>query len=75
MLALDKAEGINIGSVMIDSHARQVMRWLAEDMMDRSGFERYKCNYDGGDIRLDHYLDIPRGQTSSGPSPPVVFKS
>ena len=90
MLALDKAEGINIGSVRIDEQVRDViehklralriranddLRWLAEDMMDYSGFERYKCNFDGGDIPIDHYLKIPEGPNSGMPERRVILES
>jgi hypothetical protein len=71
--ALDKAEGVNIGSVLIDTAAKRFISrklqamgiqtdtdplWVAEEMMDDSGFEIFKCNYDGH-REMDHHMDVP----------------
>jgi hypothetical protein len=72
--ALDKAEGVNIGSVLIDTAAKRIISrrlqamgiqtdtdllWMAEEMMDDSGFEIFKCNYDGRDMYMDQHMDVP----------------
>src|SRR5436853_6723287 len=73
--ALNKAEGVNVGSTLIDGHARnvikdrlralningdeQVLHWMAEDMMEGSDFEIFKCAFDGNEMQMDLHIPVP----------------
>lgn len=73
--ALDKAEGINVGSTQIDGHVKELVKaqlkqrrvqcnddevhWLAEDMMKSCAFEEIKCGFDGTQLQMDTHMAIP----------------
>jgi hypothetical protein len=72
---LTKAEGINVGSMLIDFEVRQKIAknlsargaigteeelvWIAGDMMDDCGFEALKCAFNGEWSPDDIHLRIP----------------
>lgn len=72
--ALDKAEGINVGSVLIDAKVKLLIKkrlrergvpcdndelhWAAEDMMASNNFEQVKRAFNGTQM-LDTYMNIP----------------
>lgn len=74
MRSLDKAEGINIGSVLIDTEVRNIvekrlaalhirtelgLKWLAEKMMDDSDFALFKSDFGNSDSFMKFYMDVP----------------
>lgn len=74
MQSLDKAEGINIGSVMIDTEVRNIvekrlralhirsepgLKWLAEKIMEDSGFDLFKSDFGNSDGNMNFYMDVP----------------
>ena len=92
--ALNKAEGVNVGSALIDGHARRVVKdrlralrvnededglyWMAEDMMENSNFEIFKCAFDGNEMQLDLYLEVPGipvDRTTGGRGQQVIIKA
>jgi hypothetical protein len=92
--ALNKAEGINVGSALIDGHARRIIKdrlralsvngdeealhWMAEDMMEGSDFEIFKCAFDGNEIQMDLYIPVPGipvGGTTRGRGEQVIIKA
>lgn len=92
--ALNKAEGINVGSALIDGHARNIIKdrlrvlnvnggeealyWMAEDMMEGSDFEIFKCAFDGNDMQMDFSMPVPgmsAGGTARGRGEQVVIRA
>jgi hypothetical protein len=89
--ALNKAEGVNVGSTLIDGHARNVIKdrlralnvsrneealhWMAEDMMEGSDFEIFKCAFDGNETQMDLYIPVPVDGTTRGRGEQVVIKA
>jgi hypothetical protein len=92
--ARNKAEGVNVGSALIDGHARNVVKdrlralninrdeealhWMAEDMMEGSNFEIFKCAFDGNEMQMDLYLEVPGtpvDRTMRGRGEQVVIKA
>ena len=75
LTALNKAEGINVGSTLIDGQAKHLVKdrlealnvagdeselyWMAEDMLQRANFEALKCGFDGAHNGMDTYLTVP----------------
>lgn len=74
LLALDRAEGITVGSTMIDAEVRKLVEQKlrnmhvyaahgltrsAELMMEKSGFEFYKCNFGEDASLMDFCMAIP----------------
>lgn len=77
LVALNKAEGINVGSTQIDSHAKHLIKqrlrslnalgdddeihWLAEDMLKENNFEGMKCAFDGSRTQMSTIMTVPMG--------------
>lgn len=73
--ALDKAEGINVGSTLIDTSVAKLIKermrllllpldedelqWAAEDLMKLRNFEGTKCAFDGSPAQLDTHMMLP----------------
>lgn len=89
MKALSKAEGINVGSVLIDGLVKQVvkdrlrtlnvngdentLRWMAEDMMEAAYFETFKRAFDGNEMHLDLHMPVPENPPLGGPTRMVII--
>lgn len=89
--ALNKAEGVNVGSALIDGHARKVIKdrlralnfnmdeqalhWMAEDMMEGSDFEIFKCAFDGNEMQMDFSIPVPVGGTTRSRGEQVTIKA
>jgi hypothetical protein len=87
--ALNKAEGINVGSVLIDQLVKKVvrdrlrtlnvngdentLRWMAEDMMEDSYFETFKRAFDGNEMQLDLHMPVPGTSPLGGPARKVII--
>jgi len=72
--ALYKAEGVNVGSTLIDWQAKKMvkdrlralnvngddafMNRMADDMMNDSGFEAFKRAF-GDEMEMDIYMSVP----------------
>ncbi|ERF68598.1 hypothetical protein EPUS_04696 [Endocarpon pusillum Z07020] len=75
LVALNKAEGVNVGSILIDGEAEQLVKqrlhalnvsgndddihWLAKDMLKEVNFEAMKCAFDGSPTQISTIMTIP----------------
>jgi hypothetical protein len=89
--ALNKAEGVNAGSTLIDGHARNLIKdrlralnvngdeealhWMTEEMMEGSDFEIVKCAFDGNEMQLDLHIPVPVDGTTRGRDERVIIKA